>query len=777
MYRNASCIALTLALFAGLSLSAGAQQEKQPKKDEPPPPAGPREDYREFFRKPETPAEFWRAIRFEMEVGRFDLAARLLHTMLEKKPDDKDLLEIEQKEGMSAFLRLLTVPQWSKDPKLNEQAKKDAQELLDRASAALKKVVGDPARINKFIHNLNGDPEERAYALKELYRSGELAVPHLIDALRTADAEERLAILSALPKLGRGTLPPLFAALDSDDPELRADLIDVFQQRRAKEAVPHLWYLSAAPRQPDRVRQKATAALAALLDTEPSRLPPAKLALTREAERYYKHQVPFTDPQAVKVWRWDGKHLVEGWPPKAVTIPATRAEEYYGLRFAGQALDLDPTYQPAQVIFLSLALEKGVEQAGLDQPLLFGAPRVNDLVSTTSPELLIAVLDRALNENRLPVVLGAARALGDVADVRAARSSAPGQSVLVRALNYPDRRVQFAAAESLLRIPGIPNPPAPARTVEVLRRLAALDPTAKAPKVLLGIPAQEVLDKAADTLREAGYEPIKVQTGRELLRRLNESADIDAIVFDASLPDPGLSSLLGQLRADVNGGRLPLLVASPRERESNVRGLVEGRRNVAVIPAALVLDADGMRQALEQAVRDSGSPPLSELERRGYAEGALRWLARLGAGLVPGYDIRPATDTLLGVVRASKVSEQALAAALDALSRLPGRDVQGVLANVVLDAGRPGRTPELRAVAAQDLARHIQQHGPALAPGMVQALEQLHQRDPDAVVRSAVAVVLGSMRPDARLTGERLKNFTPQPVAPEPPPEKEKEKP
>ena len=46
-------------------------------------------------------------------------------------------------------------------------------------------------------------------------------------------------------------------------------------------------------------------------------------------------------------------------------MTASQAEEYYGLFFARQALYLDPGYLPAQVIFLSLALDKG-----FDQPLL-----------------------------------------------------------------------------------------------------------------------------------------------------------------------------------------------------------------------------------------------------------------------------------------------------------------------------------------------------------------------------------------------------------------------
>lgn len=766
MLRNTLRLAVCLALLTSLSALASAQDEKPAPKGEPPPRL---EDYREFFKTPENARDFWKALQFEIEVGRFDLAARLLRAMLDKRPDDKELLELEQKEGMSAFLRLRNLRQWSKDPKRNAQALKDVEELIGRMTTAVKEHVSNPERIARFTRNLHGDPEERAYALQELYRSGAAAVPFLVDALRRTEGAERLTLLAALGKLGRDTVPPLLAALDIDDSELRVELIDVFQRKAETDAVPHLWYLSASPKQPERVRRRATEALAYLTSTLAGKLPPARAALTREAERYYRHQVTFPDPGAVTIWRWDGKRLVPGWP-KVPTVPATKAEEYFGLRFAGQALDLDPAYEPAQIVFLSLALEKGVEQSGLEQPLAWGAPAVNELVATVHPELVTAVLDRALTEQRLPVILGAVRALGALSDVRGARATGQGSSALVRALNYPERRVQLAAAEALLRIPGQQPSLAAARIIEVLRRALAINPAPKAlPKVLVGYADDDLGDKVGAAVAQAGFEPVRVRTGRDLLRRLNEAADIDAVLIDPSMGDPGLSSLLAQLRADIHVGRLPLLVAVLREREESLRRLAEPYKNVWVVPADLALDAEALRKTLGAAFDGAGSPPLSPEERMGQTQASLFWLARLARGEVPGYDLRPAAETLLGVLRSGRLADQALFDAIVAVARLPGREPQVELAAIVQEAKKPGRLPLHRIVAAELLARHIQQHGVLLPPAQVRALHELYQTETEPGLRTPLAVVLGSMRPDARLTGERLKSYTPQPLAPEPP--------
>src|SRR5205807_8364265 len=156
-------------------------------------------------------------------------------------------------------------------------------------------------------------------------------------------------------QLGDDTVPPLLAALDIDDRALRTDLIDVFEKRADRRAVPYLWYLAGSEKVPREVRTKADEAVVYLLRTKGDQLPAPKVALTNEAERYYKHQVAFPDPRRVQVWRWDGKAIVSS------TMPASRAEEFYGLRFARQALDLDPAYTPAQIVFLSIALEKAAE--------------------------------------------------------------------------------------------------------------------------------------------------------------------------------------------------------------------------------------------------------------------------------------------------------------------------------------------------------------------------------------------------------------------------------
>src|SRR5437763_1372036 len=199
------------------------------------------------------------------------------------------------------------------------------------------------------------------------------------------------------------------------------------------------------------------------------------------AERYYYHRVRFPDPRKVAIWRWDGKKLVVD-----ASFTDTKAEELLGLRYARQALQINPTHQPAQLVMLGLLIDKGYQAPSADRPLGTLKPNVQDLLLTLNPDLLTAALEAALRDERTSVILSVIQAMGKLADVKFLRPESAGEPALVRALYHGDRRVQFAAADALLRIPGAASVQANTRTLEVLK--GALAPDAMAsdrPRVLI----------------------------------------------------------------------------------------------------------------------------------------------------------------------------------------------------------------------------------------------------------------------------------------------------
>ncbi|MFO0925833.1 MAG: hypothetical protein U0736_02205 [Gemmataceae bacterium] len=529
------------------------------------------DDLRRLYRPPETVMDYWNGLKFELDVGRPDLAAVYLRGLTVKNPTDKDLLAIVDRDGLTPVLRLRTVRQWTRQEKENAQALKDADALVSRVTAAHRARLADPVRLRELVAHLLGKPdepatrEERAYALRELDRSGAEAVPYLVEAyLQRTEPRDRQILVDTLKALGADTLAPLLAALDAASEPLKLDVLGVLRTsftRYSREIVPYLWYLSAARTQPATVRAKATQMLSDFLETDASRLPPAKVALAREAEKFRDHKVTFGNPTAVPIWRWDGTKLVQGWPG-AKTVTASQAEEYYGLRYARQALDLDPAYRPAQEVFLALAVEKATDRSGPGNPLAKASPQTAELLARSSPELVIDVLDRAMRERRSGVVLAAVRSLADRAEVRSKRPLTKGEPVLVQALYYPDPRVQLAAAEGLLRMPGEPAPKTAARIVEVLAN--ALSPAAAylpGRKVLVAISEKEWRNEVREIILAAGIQPVVASNDRDALREVRKSREIEAIVLASTLQG-GLAHTLAQLRQDVDVARVPVLLAA-----------------------------------------------------------------------------------------------------------------------------------------------------------------------------------------------------------------------
>src|SRR5438045_3208930 len=111
------CVALLLLIFTHSSAQPGKERDG--------------EDYRRFFKTPETPLEYWNALQFEIDVGRFDLAAQHLRELVKKAPGEKDLIKIYEKDGITPVLRLRTFRNWTRDKKANAQAIADAQKSSD----------------------------------------------------------------------------------------------------------------------------------------------------------------------------------------------------------------------------------------------------------------------------------------------------------------------------------------------------------------------------------------------------------------------------------------------------------------------------------------------------------------------------------------------------------------------------------------------------------------------------------------------------------------------
>jgi hypothetical protein len=126
----------------------------------------------------------------------------------------------------------------------------------------------------------------------------------------------------------------------------------------------------------------------------------------------------------------------------------------------------------------------------------------------------------------------------------------------------------------------------------------------------------------------------------------------------------------------------------------------------------------------------------------------LAHLAQSDRGRV--FDLTPTENSLADLLDDARLGPTALAA----LAGLATKSVQGRLVQIVVN---PLDAPSLRTSAAHHLAFHLQRHGILLAEDQLRELHLAWKRETDPVVSSALATVVGSLRPDQKVVGERLR--------------------
>ncbi|HEY1187980.1 MAG TPA: hypothetical protein VGE74_10000 [Gemmata sp.] len=561
---------LALAIALGAALAHGGAAHAQPRKGPAP-----------------KPVEIYEKFRATMGEGKYDVAGIFLEEFLKSGPTDADYLELEKKYGTTVFQMLRTVPKYSDDPATEKKIRNDIEVLNRNALAVTAKNLYKPERVAKYIRNLGETYEEKVFAQQELRRTGEYAIPFMIDAIRTNPSKDLYAgILDTIPVLEGPTMAGWVAALDILAPDRQYGVLRELARRRDVKVLlnnaqtdftPFLWRVLSRPR----AESPTLHDLAAQLHNELVPGPKAdakrpEVELTALARKYYDHKGRYlgakTNPDGsaalVPVWvatQRDGISRIDRLPD----VPVGQAEEYYGLRFARWALDVKPDYEPAQALVLALAAERAIERARFGH-LAATEPAVYKLLADAPSRALTDLLARGLVEKRTPLVLAMVQVLGDRADREAATPPAgAGQrpSLLVRALSYPDHSVQFAAASALLRGP-VPVPPdAKLQIVEILRRAAGLDgakPAESKGTVLLVDPGKFRADANAALLRGFGYDVEILGSGRDLLRRTARASDFDLIFIDHHAANPELIDLIGQVTSDrCTAGRPVFVIASP----------------------------------------------------------------------------------------------------------------------------------------------------------------------------------------------------------------------
>jgi HEAT repeat protein len=669
-----------------------------------------------FSREPKTPLEAWEVASYLITIGQHGQAAPYVKKFLDANPDDATLLEVRDTYGAGSVLRL------ADDPATRPYARPLAERL---AQASVRRST-DPARMARFIEGLSKSREEQAYAVERLREAGPYAIPPLVRALSVAglDPVVRHPLAENLGRLDRGAVPALIATLDSPDAKLVADVARALGRIGDLRAVPALTYLAA--RKPETAAMPMVDQAIRDLTGKPLKSQPRTPAkvLSDEARKYHLHGYRFPgDP--IVLWLWDDVAKV----PAPVSTPVRDAEGLLGIRAAREAIELDPTDTEAQVNLISL----GLDHAPADW---------KTAALAAGPDILGRVVRSAISDGRPELAARAIEVLGAEVD-RNNLLSEDRPNPLIEALQAPDRRVQFAAAEALVNLD--PRQPfaGSSRVVPVLARFVS---SQAAPRALVIDGNGERGSQVSGFLRGLGYNAQAASTGAHGFSLAAESADVELILVDPNLVnDPWrLTDLLANLKADARTAGIPVFLVGPLDLYDKIKPSLGSfpEARFLVTPAESTL----LKAQLDRGFASLGVRALTPQERTDYARRAASDLARVARQ--PGSPFEPDLAAIEPALTLALNGPVAGADAAVVLGDVPGQDAQRSLADVALDVSK---APALRLVAAEQLARNVRRFGPKLAGDQEKRLSEELASESDPALRDAIATVVGALKrvPDA----------------------------
>jgi len=569
MNRNSWLLNIGLALAFVLGTSAGlyvvAQEETNPfaeekgpadkkgkgkdAEDAAPPPAPIAEEKEHPVIRalresdPKTLDQLTRAARITMQMSRADEFKRYAQAWLALKPSDADLAALNRKYGSAMFFEM------SRRKEFQPEGKMVAGTVLDGAA----KFTRDPTRLDDLIGKLGGpDSVTHGSAVRGLREAGAEGIVALIHALADeAVKADREAVRDTLVLLGRDSVDPLIAALAAPQAQVRADAAEVLGRLKARDSAVYLVALAAAKDEtPDR-----TAAREALKQLS-IRVPQADNAasfLQARIRGLLAGELPgqLDENDQVALWRWDetaNSVRLDRYPREEASLVVAD-------RLAGQLIVLAGNDPELIRLALLVQLEADKTFAGLDEPLPQGKDTAWALAHSLDVDALEAALVDAIKLDRPTAIAAVLEVLGASGRPELLTKYPAGESPLVTALGYPDRRVQVAALKAIFELDPSEAYPGASRVVETMKLLLS---SKGKPRVLVGHHRFDEGRRIASLYSELGYEADSATTGSALVRQAAENADYELILVSETIDKPTISETMQTLRKDPRSARIPV---------------------------------------------------------------------------------------------------------------------------------------------------------------------------------------------------------------------------
>jgi HEAT repeat protein len=479
-------------------------------------------------------------------IGRLDMAKAHAQAIIDGDPNSEQLLALSEDNPNSYSLlqRAKATPHDKELAQLSEKLWDIIEEGRNIRRTKAKVIVTEIERLSK------GNRAYRA-GLQRLKKSGEYAIPFMIDALSDMSRQsEWTAIKSAMPEIGKDAIRPLAAALQTKNVSLKTDIINSLGKIRYPQALAYLKYVV----EKDPSMQIRTVAQENISKINAAAMNNSAAELFyRLAEAYYYHNeslTPLNVDVFANVWFWDAE-------AKKLTSEKVHYAYFYemmAMRACEWALKADPTFDRA--IGLWVAAYFKAESTNNKVPNYFGHTHADALTyaTTAGPQYLHQALARAVEDKNAYVSLGVVEALAVNAGEASLFYRLGTKQPLVQALTFNDRAVRYSAA---IAIAGAgPLQTFPERNIVISNLAEALTQPADKAIEDTGLWNQQV---AASYVLRSVSALLKVAQSRNPV--LDLSVAQDALIGALKSGRPEVEVMASQVLAHINSPQAQTAVA------------------------------------------------------------------------------------------------------------------------------------------------------------------------------------------------------------------------
>lgn len=522
-------------------------------------------------------------------------AVQMLREIIQGDPSNEAAHDLYQSISQDEWYMLMTE---------KGEVQKIARSILERAKSTQRERSRDDAAIDALVATAidgSNDYGTRQAAVNKLVGAhGEFAVPSLIKVLGDSDnVDGQIHAISVLSQLHSVAVLPLIEALKSSSDLTVQNVCAALHLIGDGRALPMLSHLA----NDDRVN---ISTIAKKFVAKKGGTGDALSQMLKQSNGYLRGNVPVGGYSAV-VWTLVDDALVSTDVPgllyptelaKAVAGDASRiAPQSLAARSAVAAANL------AQANLIETSIAQGEESVADMGPI---AQELKIAALATGVDAIRGALDAGVQQGLAAVAIGA---IGVLADAEIIDSIA--ESSLLGALTSSDKRVQYAAAEAIVRASRGANVPNLSAVVGVLAQ-AVTEEKVNTIHVIMPDLAAKTIIQTANAIRGNSYTSDATALEGQLTLLSNPS--IDVVVINEILPGRMPEDVIGNIRKDNRMTNTKIVIVT-KDAEAAAERFGDG---VTFITAPI--SPENLNAAVAAALEGAESPGGTRAE--GYASKA-----------------------------------------------------------------------------------------------------------------------------------------------------------